>query len=979
MDVPAEFPSDAAVAEFLTRVAARKEYRFSPRLPGPTGVVARFDAPPAPAGVLPGLRLTGPQAFARAYLNPRNSHKRLLLNWMTGGGKTIAMAAIAQEFVRAFGQRTAEGEPRKPVIFISFIHAETIQLELMRHPEFGLISASDAARIDALRAAQATDELQLRLAQARRQISTVYKFYGYREFANRLFGGAQDLDSLLVDSEGGDLLAAAVAAGRVRVQAAVLDELRDGLLMCDEFQHMYNRQRRNNYGLAIQYALQALGDRAPRLVLASATPLAGNALQVVNVLNFLCGLPRPLTRFDLFRDGDPGRPDLDRISRLAAGKVSYLMDADPREYPRREFAGQIVDRVPYLRLMVTVPSALQVSQDQPDLAWPEPPNAGRDYVNRVMGAPDEWKAEMGITVETLPRVGPFVTGRFLGTDLPVYSTKYAALADALVGDLPRGGKIMVYHPRIRAGGVLALGEILRLRGLVPLGGAATGGSLCGACGQERSGHNADHLFEPCYYAAVHSDMDRAEVLRTVHTFNADPRGAALRVLVGSNVIGEGVTLKEVQWVHMASMPDYPRLVQVVGRAVRRNSHQRLPPEQRRVTVRVWCSASELDHVRQRGAEYLTIQQVERAMRRTAVDGCLTAATPDDSLESLAFAPMCSARAAAAPPDAAAFDAQGLGVEEADLIVALCRTLLRARPVWTYRELLQAVRENRVGGVAPLASDFAEGNFACALEILARPGSGRQLVKVGDYLVHTQTDADTGLPIVDVESYLRAAPGMVRTIDVSAFVAGSASINSKKETGWVAEFARLYVADSLIHSLHEVSWEVHELLAMGLVDGTSELPKPLAAHLRALYRRFGMISGNAVVCPDRVRSYTKGQWGEHALPASLAQREESTTVGYMESDPGRFAARFKLRPGRARLRAAHLEVKDQRMLARGATCATRPRPVLEDLLDELDAEVGGTTQSLCRAIAEALLEKHNDKLRWIYLPNERAPDIPTLLA
>jgi len=116
----------------------------------------------------------------------------------------------------------------------------------------------------------------------------------------------------------------------------------------------------NNYGIAIQYILDILGEHAPRAVFLSATPITGAAAEIVDLLNLL--VPRselpdmqPLKRSSLFtktqssfdEDFDsfvisilkPGA--LEAISKLASGKVSYLLDSDVEFLPAKNIRRRI--------------------------------------------------------------------------------------------------------------------------------------------------------------------------------------------------------------------------------------------------------------------------------------------------------------------------------------------------------------------------------------------------------------------------------------------------------------------------------------------------------------------------------------------------------------------------------------------------------------------------------------------------------------
>jgi len=407
-----------AAKDFIANLAARKEFRVYsaptvPRSRPPDQQWAGFLVGRGRPLALPGLRLDGGQLFVVNFMNPDTPYKRLLIKWQTGVGKSLPVARIGNEFIRQYLARGALGERPPSVFVIGFTVHETIQEEMIHHPELGFVTAAEVSELRRLRAAQAS---QGPASPEARQYSAVvgalrrrttdkarggyYQFYGYREFANRLFivtrqGLAAGLDiqalfrgEVSSDSKGdskndaqgfGELLRAAVRRGEIVVNEELLDDLRGGLIIADEIHDTFNIVERNFYGIAIQYALDVLDDQV-RAIYMSATPTGGSAAGVVDMLGLL--VPRselpggaPLKRSDFFTrsavsaeaaamdedDADSEAPAnfvvsrlregaLEKIASLAAGRVSTLFDSDTEAYPRRIFVGEEVPGVPYLRL-----------------------------------------------------------------------------------------------------------------------------------------------------------------------------------------------------------------------------------------------------------------------------------------------------------------------------------------------------------------------------------------------------------------------------------------------------------------------------------------------------------------------------------------------------------------------------------------------------------------------------------------------------
>ncbi len=1132
---PAPAPSlerdaaEAAVRDLLTDLAGRKEFCVAglapPGLAGDAALAAAgfVRGPPGPYR-LEGLRLHGAQVFVRNFENPDTEYPRLLLQWQTGTGKSIASISVAHEFVRQFRAKAAIGARAPTVFVISFTARETIQEDMLQHPEFGFVSAAEVAELRRLRAAAAgsgRDSAEARqlsgvLGALRRRITDrtkggYYQFYGYKEFANRLLavtsqGAARGFDVRTLYGRAGaggsfgDALAAAVRRGDIRVDEDLLEEMRGGFLIADEIHNVYNMVEENNYGIAIQYALDALGAEAPRALFMSATITTGSAAGAIDLLNLLvprAALPggAPLRRADFFvraasadapdddADADdsgeaggraaggppplaPGPPGgageadvpaaagpqlregaLERIAALAAGRVSFLLDADTAAYPRRLFVGDEVPGVPYLRLTLcpmapfharTLAHA-QAEAGAPaepargggglaanaytlyDMAFPNPafaPDAaaGGDEATfglyrsgetpaRLAQAPEDWRAAAGVLVERGVEAGvsagtAVISGAFLGPDrLRLYSTKFARVVDKTLRAIRKGpGKLMIYHHRVRMSGVLLLQEALRMSGLADETSAPTDATLCGVCGAPRAGHDAaprqpPHQYSPARFVVAHSDVDRATMLRSIAQFNAaaNADGRHFRVLIGSKIVRESLNFRAVRKLLVASLPtDYPTLVQIFGRVVRRGSHADLPEDQRDVRIYVFVSARadgapspELQRYVDKGREYLVIQAVERAFHAGAVDGFANwgriraalgwreGAPAAASLDALPYAPAVGP--GAVPPPAAlrtaTFEAYGHSEREVATIAAVCRALFRARPVWTAADLWATVRAGAVRGADYDPALFDEGNFAVALEGLDRPAGEPPtcVVRAGPYYVRARVGPD-GAPALDVESYLRdfptpdargPAPGPPRAAVRLADYLRAGERAGRGFAVRLREFEAAYLsggggAAPLELALVEFGAGFHNAMLRRLVAG--ERTTSDDARTLGLYRRFRIVvaaadvparafRGARTADPDEavgflgvdaatLRDPADGAW--YSVPlAELGvgrrHRENDIVVGFVSAGQGgggglAGAARLKLRPPIQRLRVAR--AGDVRTLARGAVCETRPRDELE---------------------------------------------------
>ncbi len=982
-------PSEADVREFLLDVGARKEFRAllpggprGPPLPAHPyafGMPGGPDAPPAPA--VAGLRLHGAQLFVEGFFSPDTPYTRLVLNWQTGTGKSIGVAAIALEHARRYRALAAPPAERPSVFVVGFTRA-IIQAELLRHPEFGFVSPAEVAELGRLRAAAGAGgpaegrQYAGLLGVLRRRLTDrarggYFRFYGYKEFAGRLLtvtrrGAARGFSAagLFRRREGGadagadadaepgflERIDAAVAAGDLEVDRELLGALRGGLVVADEIHNTYNLQAKNNYGVALQYALDRLeaeeggGAAAPRAVFMSATLTGGAAPEVVDLLNFLVPPAarggRPLRRAEFFRAEGPRRRAallpgaLARIGRLSAGRVSFLLDADEGAYPRQVFEGAPLPDplrpgadIPFLRFTPcpmspfherTLARALADRGDFAaaaagglpanayalyDMAFPNPeygPAAAADdpaavglYLAaetpaRLAAAPPDWRAAAGVTVGALDggvlRAGvpALIGGPFLALapspggppGLGAYSAKLAAVAARVLEAIRGGpGKVLVYHHRVRMSGVLAVQEALEANGLIDEASAPAPGTLCGVCGAPRRDHSAaaagaswagPHEYTPARYAVATNEVERGALERSLARFDSQTNleGFEVRVLVGSKMIREGLNFVAVRHLLVASLPDdVSTLIQVFGRVRRRGSHRDLPEGQRDVATRIFVStagplsagrgpAPEVERYADKVAEYALVQEVERELRRNAVDAFVNreqmlAADPPllaaPGLLGLPYSPaVAAAEVRAAPERTATFYAYGFGDREVATLRAVILALFEVRPVWTFGDLWDAARSGRVGGVAQDPASFTAEGFALALEGLAYhppgvsapaggPGGPPWLVaRAGPFFLRAPAGPG-GRPVLDVESYLRDAPPLAPLrLRVADYVqtARRATNFAVRLGEFEEEFA---AADAPVEeALARYDAEFHYALLRALVEGAAGAGGDLAA-------------------------------------------------------------------------------------------------------------------------------------------------------
>jgi len=353
---------------------------------------------------LSGLRLHSAQLFVRNFLSPYTDYDRILLNWQTGAGKTIAMIEIAEQFIKVYRSFFNIKPQQRPTILVLGFSRTIIQAELLRHPEFGYVSLTELNNLKRLQYQVRKGTIErtyltgfigkLKQRLSNRLRGGYYKFRGYKEFANRLFlltkkGQSEkfdvqkmfnrkmydESDELRQSNELKLQIDQYVEDGYIKINQQIVDEVRKGMIVADEIHNVYNIRDKNNYGIALQYILDIFDGTkdAPRVVLMSATPMSGSATEIVDLLNLLVPrkvitsvLKRPgaITKNDLFKKNKIGKisellpNSINIIGQLSAGRVSFLLDTNIQMYPKRIFEGEKLDNIPYLKFITCPMSEL---------------------------------------------------------------------------------------------------------------------------------------------------------------------------------------------------------------------------------------------------------------------------------------------------------------------------------------------------------------------------------------------------------------------------------------------------------------------------------------------------------------------------------------------------------------------------------------------------------------------------------------------
>lgn len=410
-----------------------------------------------------------------------------------------------------------------------------------------------------------------------------------------------------------------------------------------------------------------------------------------------------------------------------------------------------------------------------DLVYPNPESdkiglfRSGETRNKIALASQEWKDRNKVMIKKVSAVNSVITGDFLlRENIGKWSTKNATLIDLIhqiiaesEGDPEKCQKIMIYHDRVKMSGVLQVQQLLSRNNMLDEYSEPVDTTICCVCGKPMVEHatsdiNAEtptgHAFRPVRFVMAHSDIEKTTMEQSLARYNSpdNAHGTKFMILVGSKIIKESYDFKDIQNLIVMTLPiNLPVFIQVLGRAIRKNSHINLPPEQRRVRVYTLLStvnkkypqsdvvSPEMYRVIDKLSDYIAIQVITREINRNALDADIhrdvnmppelykrffppgrdPSAGPVDMLGDLYFEPSVKVpEYKLSDLNLSTWNAYNYNDEEIKTISWIVKRLFMQQPVWTYENLWETVRAPPFG-VEMNPKLFAEGNFVVALHNL----------------------------------------------------------------------------------------------------------------------------------------------------------------------------------------------------------------------------------------------------------------------
>lgn len=162
----------------------------------------------------------------------------------------------------------------------------------------------------------------------------------------------------------------------------------------------------------------------------------------------------------------------------------------------------------------------------------------------------------------------------LTTDLKNYSNKLYKLLNNIKDR--QTGNVFIYSNYVSYGGTSLIKQVLLNNGFYEF--------------KNKASITEDKEYKCFVVFDDNTSIERREHFKRVFNSDENKNGKFIRIIIGSPIISEGITLKAVRQVHILEPYwNMSKINQIVGRAVRNHSHDALDPDNRTVEIYKYIS------------------------------------------------------------------------------------------------------------------------------------------------------------------------------------------------------------------------------------------------------------------------------------------------------------------------------------------------------------------------------------------------------
>lgn len=556
------------------------------------------------------------QLLIQNYLSKHTLYDNILLYHQVGSGKTCSSISIAEglkEYITNMGRKIVVLVKNKNIKsnYINELLSRCTGETYLSDKKRELYFATNLSKQDA-------EKKNILANDIHKQINKVYTFYTYGKFVNQVLGTKEyEKDQLgrntsTIKKENGNV--------KRNTSKATLENLSNSVIIVDEAHNITN----NDVYTALFEVLSRSFNY--KLILLTATPMFDNPREIFELSNLLnCNEENLLLpiRNNLYNPPFVEKYKseyinnkvlkggvvtitelgLDNLEKSMYGKVSFLREnalTNPTKIvkgkeliPDRLGTTNVVycnmSREQYLTYLKALNTDLKSNSnfDISSIKNIESTENVFEHALNISKTSSLYKNSSDASTMSYPE-GNFGKSGFLSifesrdqnnyhikkeylnvitTDLNKYSSKIFKLL-TYVNSSP--GNVFIYSNYVSFGGTSLIAQVLLNNGYKPYHPTNNG--------------NCFIIYDES------TSVELREKYRRIFNSPENKNGKIIKVIIGSPMISEGITLKNVRQVHILEPSwNMSRINQIIGRAVRNYSHHDLPEEDRNVEIYKYVS------------------------------------------------------------------------------------------------------------------------------------------------------------------------------------------------------------------------------------------------------------------------------------------------------------------------------------------------------------------------------------------------------
>lgn len=612
------------------------------------------------------FKLSETQSLLSNFINPDTPYKGILIYHGTGVGKTCAAVAIAEKFkpmVEKYGTRIhiLVSGPLNKQNFLSEILKCTGETYLKEFQDKTVI-LNDVTKNKIIK-------------NAYLMVNQYYRLISYLSFYKKVLG--EKIREKVIRNDKIKILNRRTDSGEFERDISIdrITSLDNTLLIVDEAHNLTD----NEFGDSVKKIIDSSVNL--KIVLLTATPMKNSADQIIELINYLRPKDSQIEKNKIFTNQKiselefkPGGQKY--LRKMVNGYVSYLRGADPLTFAERIEIGEIPPGLSFTKLVrcYMLPFQLEAynivietledkfvktSESVANFVFPGLKDNklvgfygidGMAQIRNQLHNPLELNKQIKKLIPNSSDMiflnDKLITGNIYHIDyLKYFSIKFYTLLvninETVIGK--KGpGLLFIYSNLVRVG-IDILQEILFINGYLEYQENINDYNIkkntrCYYCDYKFGEHINNHKFYPATYIRITGKSEESneqipeeklKILNSVFNNVENKEGKYIKIVLGSKVMNEGITLKNIKEIHIADVHfNLGKVDQVIGRGIRFCSHFDIINEENpypKVDIYKYVVSikdgltTEEELYKKAEQKYILIKETERILQEQAID------------------------------------------------------------------------------------------------------------------------------------------------------------------------------------------------------------------------------------------------------------------------------------------------------------------------------------------------------------------------